>query len=154
MVSWIVWNGTVCDIETVFTLNWIVWHRTDYLYKMDLSLNNLQRLIYHKIQPTKLKKEWKNSKQKTEKKKQSKAETKERNKRRKRKTSNQEIVPIRKKERKKERKAESKERKKERKEERKKNSCKETIHMRNEEQKHQKAIALCNVYKRNWEGFL
>ena len=33
-------------------LNWIVWNRTDYLYKMDLALNNLQRLICHKIQTT------------------------------------------------------------------------------------------------------
>ena len=34
-------------------LNWIVWNRTDYLYKkIDLALNNLQRLICHKTQPT------------------------------------------------------------------------------------------------------
>ena len=33
-------------------LNWIVWNRTEYLYKMDLALNNLQRLIHHKIQST------------------------------------------------------------------------------------------------------
>ena len=33
-------------------LNWIVWNRTDYLYKIDLTLNNLQGLIYHKIQTT------------------------------------------------------------------------------------------------------
>ena len=26
-------------------LKWIVWNKTDYLYKMDLALNNLQRLI-------------------------------------------------------------------------------------------------------------
>ena len=32
MLNWIVWNGTVFDIETVLTLNWIVWNRTD-LYK-------------------------------------------------------------------------------------------------------------------------
>ena len=31
-------------------LNWIVWNRTVYLYKMDLALNNLQRLICHKTQ--------------------------------------------------------------------------------------------------------
>ena len=31
-------------------LNSIVWNRTDYLYKMDLALNNLQRLICHKTQ--------------------------------------------------------------------------------------------------------
>ena len=24
MLNWIVWNGTVFDIETVLTLNWIV----------------------------------------------------------------------------------------------------------------------------------
>ena len=29
-------------------LNWIVWNRTDYLYKMDLALKNLQRLTCHK----------------------------------------------------------------------------------------------------------
>ena len=34
-------------------LNWIVWNRTDYLHKMDLALNNQQRLICHKTQPTK-----------------------------------------------------------------------------------------------------
>ena len=28
MLHWIVWNGTVFDIETVFTLNWIVIYRT------------------------------------------------------------------------------------------------------------------------------
>ena len=33
-------------------LNWIVWNRTDYSIKMDLAFNNLQRLIYHKTQPT------------------------------------------------------------------------------------------------------
>ena len=31
-------------------LNWIVFNRTDYLHKMDLALNNLQRLICHKTQ--------------------------------------------------------------------------------------------------------
>ena len=29
-----------------------VWKRIDYLYKMDLALNNLQKLICHKINPT------------------------------------------------------------------------------------------------------
>ena len=24
MLNWIIWNGTVFDFETVFTLNWIV----------------------------------------------------------------------------------------------------------------------------------
>ena len=33
-------------------LNWIVWNWTDDLYKIDLALNNLQRLICHKNQPT------------------------------------------------------------------------------------------------------
>ena len=62
MLNWIIWNRTVFDIETVFTLNWIVtynclnklnslkwkcfwqlncvlmlnwivWNRTDYLHK-------------------------------------------------------------------------------------------------------------------------
>ena len=33
-------------------LNWIVWNRTDYLHKMDLALNNLQRLICYKTQTT------------------------------------------------------------------------------------------------------
>ena len=28
MLNWIVWNGTVFNIETVLTLNWIVWYRT------------------------------------------------------------------------------------------------------------------------------
>ena len=30
-------------------LNWIVWNRTVYLYKMDLALDSLQRLICHKL---------------------------------------------------------------------------------------------------------
>ena len=33
MLNWIVWNGTVFDIKTVPRLKWIVWIRTDYLYK-------------------------------------------------------------------------------------------------------------------------
>ena len=33
MLNWIVWNGTVFDIETVLMLNEIVWNRTDYLHK-------------------------------------------------------------------------------------------------------------------------
>ena len=28
MLNWIVWNGTVFDIETLLTLNWIIWYRT------------------------------------------------------------------------------------------------------------------------------
>ena len=31
---------------------WIVWNRIEYLHKMDLVLNNLQRLTCHKIQTT------------------------------------------------------------------------------------------------------
>ena len=31
---------------------WIIWNRIVYLYKMDLALNNLQKLICHKNQPT------------------------------------------------------------------------------------------------------
>ena len=34
-------------------LNWIVLNRTDYFHKMDLALNNLQKLICHKTQQTK-----------------------------------------------------------------------------------------------------
>ena len=37
----------------ILMLNWIVWNRTIFI-KMDLVLNNLQRLICHKIQPTNL----------------------------------------------------------------------------------------------------
>ena len=33
MLNWIVWNGSVFDIESVLMLNWIVWNRMDYLYK-------------------------------------------------------------------------------------------------------------------------
>ena len=33
-------------------LYWIDWNRTDYMYKMELELNNLQVLISYKIQPT------------------------------------------------------------------------------------------------------
>ena len=28
MLNWMVWNGTVFDIENVLTLNWIDWIRT------------------------------------------------------------------------------------------------------------------------------
>ena len=31
MLNWIVWNGTVFDIDTVLTLNWIVWIRTVWI---------------------------------------------------------------------------------------------------------------------------
>ena len=33
MLNWIVWNGTVFDLETVLTRNWIVRNRTVYLYE-------------------------------------------------------------------------------------------------------------------------
>ena len=61
MLNWIVWNWTVFHIETVLTLNWIVlcthakrmFEIELIIYiKMDLALNNLQRLICHKTQPT------------------------------------------------------------------------------------------------------
>ena len=32
MLNWIVWNGTVFDIETVFTLNWIEGNRTVLIF--------------------------------------------------------------------------------------------------------------------------
>ena len=38
-------------LNCVLMLNWIVWNRIIF-GKMDLALNNLQRLIYHKTQPT------------------------------------------------------------------------------------------------------
>ena len=31
MLNWIVWNETVFDIQTVLTLNWIVWIRAVWL---------------------------------------------------------------------------------------------------------------------------
>ena len=41
-------------LNCVFMQNWIVCNRIDYLHKMYLALDNLQRLICHKIQPTNL----------------------------------------------------------------------------------------------------
>ena len=38
-------------LNCVLMLNWIVWNRTFFI-KIDLALNNIQRLICHKIQPT------------------------------------------------------------------------------------------------------
>ena len=35
-------------------LNWIDWNKTIYI-KIDLALNNLQRLVCHKTQPTNIK---------------------------------------------------------------------------------------------------
>ena len=48
MLNWIVWNGTIFDIETVklFEIELII------CIKMDLTLNNLQLLICHKTQTT------------------------------------------------------------------------------------------------------
>ena len=39
-------------LNCILMLNWIVWNRTIFI-KMDLALNNRQRLIYHKTQTTK-----------------------------------------------------------------------------------------------------
>ena len=38
-------------LSCLLILNWIVWNRIFFI-KMDLALNNQQRLICHKIQPT------------------------------------------------------------------------------------------------------
>ena len=35
------------ELKCVLMLNWIVWNRTVYMYKMDLALNNQQRLLCH-----------------------------------------------------------------------------------------------------------
>ena len=52
-INRIAWNRNVCQLNCVLTLNWIVWNKTEYLYKMDLALNNQQRFICHKpSQPT------------------------------------------------------------------------------------------------------
>ena len=40
------WHLTVCQQNSM--LNWIVWNRTVFMNKMDLALNNLQRLMCHK----------------------------------------------------------------------------------------------------------
>ena len=37
MLNWIISNGNVFDIETVFTLNWFVQYRNRYLYYTDLD---------------------------------------------------------------------------------------------------------------------
>ena len=47
---WIAWNRIVFHNQTVY---WITWNTTEYLHKMDLALNNKQRLICHKTLPTK-----------------------------------------------------------------------------------------------------
>ena len=46
MLNWIVrnrsvWYLTVCKQKTVFILNWFVWNKTIYMYKMNLAVNNL-----------------------------------------------------------------------------------------------------------------
>ena len=52
MLHWIVWNKNYFwHRNCQFTLNWIVWNRTVSMYKMDLVLNNLQRLMSHKTKP-------------------------------------------------------------------------------------------------------
>ena len=48
-----IWHWTVYKQKTIQRLNWIVWNRTVYCIKMDLALNNLQRLICHKTQTNK-----------------------------------------------------------------------------------------------------
>ena len=39
MLIWIDWYGTVFDIETILTLNWIVWIRTVWLKWIDWNRN-------------------------------------------------------------------------------------------------------------------
>ena len=88
MLSWAIWNRTVFDIETVLMLNRILWNGTVWLnliawnrnvfdnenvyicltklfeielficIKMDLALNNQQRLIYNKTQTNKQINNW------------------------------------------------------------------------------------------------
>ena len=53
MLNWTVGNGTTFEIETVLMLNWIIWNRIVYCIRLDLALNNLQRLICHKAQTNK-----------------------------------------------------------------------------------------------------
>ena len=48
MFDWIVWNRTVLKFNCVLMLNWIVWNRIVYMYKIDMVLDNLQRLICQK----------------------------------------------------------------------------------------------------------
>ena len=47
MLNWIVWNGTVFDIETVLMLNWIVWTKTVLTF-------NCVNKIYTYIKPNHL----------------------------------------------------------------------------------------------------
>ena len=50
-INRIAWNRILWHRNCVLKLNWIVWNRT-ICVKMDLALNNLQRLICHKTQAT------------------------------------------------------------------------------------------------------
>ena len=56
-LNWIVWNRNIfinCTywrLNCILVLNGIVWHRIIFI-KMDLALNNLQRLICYKTQTT------------------------------------------------------------------------------------------------------
>ena len=43
------------ELNCTLMINWIVWNRTVYLNKMDLTLNNQQRLMCHKNQTNKIK---------------------------------------------------------------------------------------------------
>ena len=53
-LNWIAWNrNDFWQLNCVLILNWIVWNQTVYLYKMDLALNNLLKLICHKTQTNK-----------------------------------------------------------------------------------------------------
>ena len=47
MLNWIVWNGTGSDIETVLTLNWIVWIRTVWLIWITWNRNVFDKLCTH-----------------------------------------------------------------------------------------------------------
>ena len=48
MLNWIVWKGTVFDIETVLTLNWIVWNRTVSTFKRKTILIIIILIILHR----------------------------------------------------------------------------------------------------------
>ena len=45
------WHLTLNKHKAVLMLNWIVWNRTVYLYKMDFELFKPQSLICHKTKP-------------------------------------------------------------------------------------------------------
>ena len=49
-INWMAWNRDVLT-NFVLILNWVVWNRIICI-KMDLALNNLQKLICHKKQPS------------------------------------------------------------------------------------------------------